>query len=355
MSVTGPPDLVGAYLDHALAGDVRKAVDVTLGLLDAGFPEEMVITDLLAAAQRQVGERWQANELSVADEHVATGVTQSALHALASAAEAPGGAGVVVVACAEGDWHAIASEMFAEQLRSRGFIVAFLGPSTPAAHVARFVERHRPDALAVTCNLPLFFRGVARLADVAHAIGVPVLAGGRALQDGAARARLVGADGWAQDVAGAVAVLDAWRGHRVELRPAPTMLDQGAVELEDLAPSIAAAALEELVRTLPAMADRSPSQIARTREDLTFIVRFAAAAQLVDDELVFTGFLDWLDQVLGARDVPTAVIAAGLEALRPLLGQVSDTAGHLADLGLRHLSRSPRRPEPQDDGRSHDG
>ena len=96
---------------------------------------------------------------------------------------------LVVVTCAEGDWHAIAAHMFAEQLRSRGVVVAYLGASTPADHVARFFARHRPEVVAVSCNLPLYFRGLSRIADVAHALGIPVLAGGAG--DGRERREIV--------------------------------------------------------------------------------------------------------------------------------------------------------------------
>ena len=38
--------------------------------------------DLLAAAQREVGQRWYCNELTSADEHLASGVSAAALDTL---------------------------------------------------------------------------------------------------------------------------------------------------------------------------------------------------------------------------------------------------------------------------------
>ena len=52
-----------------------------------------------------------------------------------------------------------------------------LGASTPADHLTRFLERHRPDAFAVSCSLSVHYCGVARLADAAHRCGVPVARG----------------------------------------------------------------------------------------------------------------------------------------------------------------------------------
>ncbi len=337
MSPNQSGDLIDSFLGHALVGESHQAVRFALDLLDAGIPEEAVITDLLAPAQRQVGERWHQNTLSVADEHLATGAAESALHAL-GAATAPGGTGLVVVACAEGDWHAIAADMLSEQLRSRGMNVAFLGASTPTDQVARFVARSRPDAIAVSCNLPLFFTGVARLVDAAHLLGVPVLAGGRALQGGPEKSKLLGADGWAPNIDDATAVLTDWREHQPQVSAEPTRLDRGAVELEIRASELATAAYAGLVQRFPAMGRYDDRQLARTREDLVFIVQFVAAAHLVGDESVFTEFLDWLAELLEVRDVPRTALTAGLEALQPLLRQVNRTSGQLVDLGVRQLA-----------------
>ena len=80
----------------------------------------------------------------------------------------------------------------------RGFAVSFLGASAPADHVASFLSRRRPDALAVSCAMAPFFGGVIRLADAAHRHGIPVLAGGQALGRAQARgAACLGADAWA--------------------------------------------------------------------------------------------------------------------------------------------------------------
>lgn len=338
MSDPSSSQLLDEFLAYALAGDSRRGAGQVLRMLDDGVPAETIITDLLAPAQREVGERWHRNELGVADEHLVTGVTESALHALAGAETVPGTTGLVVVACAEGDWHALSARMFAEQLRGRGVVVAFLGPSTPADHVARFVKRHRPDALAISCSLPIFYGGIARLTDVAHGFGVPVLAGGRALHDAPERADRLGVDAYAEDIDEALATLAGWRKRPPVLRPDATPLPVDAIELEGRAGELGAAAFGELVRRFPPLAGYDAQQVARTREDLVFIVQFVAAALLVDDPSVLTTFLDWLGELLAERDVPPAALAGGLGALHLLISAVSPAGGRLGELGLRHLA-----------------
>ncbi len=346
MSAT-PAELVAPFLDLAHAGDTKAAVRVVMGLLDAGLPERVILVDLLAAAQREVGERWLRNDWTVVDEHLVSGVIESAVHALEtldSSVTHEAERGFVVVACSEGDWHSLPSHMFANMLRDQGFAVSFLGSSTPAEHVGRFLARHQPDALAVSCTVPLAFNGVVRLSDAAHAEGVPVIAGGYALGDTPTRATRLGADAWAHDLASATSVLSSWHEHGTPALNSVTV-DHVALDLDARAPEIAKTAFVELSERFPAMAAYDTRQLTRTREDLEFIVRFVAATQLVDDSSVFTEFLAWLRTLLAARDVPPAAIIAGLQALAVQVDQMSIlTAGILA-LGLNFL----RAPDPRDE------
>jgi methanogenic corrinoid protein MtbC1 len=328
MSAQIPPDATGRYLELAVAGQQRQAVAVVLDLLDRGVPVASIITELLGAAQNETGRRWQRGEWSAADEHLVSGVSQAALEALATTAPVVEPEGSVVVACAEGDWHSLPARMFAELLRGTGVEVAFLGASTPAADVAGFIARHQPDALTITCNLPLSYVGTARLADAAHRHGVPVVAGGRALT--ARRATRLGADAWAPDLAGVVEVLRGWRRASPAVSRSPVTLNQAARALDERAGTLADRAFEDLGERYPAMAEYDNRQRARTREDLIYIVQFLAAARLVDDPEVFTTFLRWLEELLLQRGVPASALAAGLASLAPLVREVDEEAYRLA-------------------------
>lgn len=340
MTAVEPVGLLDDYAQLALAGRAGPAIALALRMLDEGQPAGDIIGRVLAPAQRAVGDSWHRDEIGVGEEHVATGVTHAVLHALGDATPEPTDSARVVVACAEGDWHGIAAHMLAEQLRAKGLTVAFLGASTPAGHLGGFLDRYGADALAVSCNLPIFSSGLARLADAAHGVGVPVLAGGRGLGSRADRALRLGADGWAPDADTAAVTLAGWRDRRPAPRPLPTFLDPEGAALERRAGELADRAMARLQAVFPRMASYRPDQLDRTREDLTSIVQFTAAAQLVDDPGVLTDFLDWLAVLLRVRHVPGSALRSGLEVLRPLLHEAGVGPGHLADIGVDHLSRS---------------
>lgn len=326
MSARVTHEVLEQYLDLARGGYRQQAVRLVTGLADTGVPTPTIITELLVPAQAVTGERWQTGRWTVADEHLVTGVSQAALEAL-SHGESPQQKGRVVSVCAESDWHALPSQMFAELLRGHGYDVEFLGASVPADDVGAYLARRRPDALAVTCNLALSYPGVARLVDAAHRHSVPVLAGGAALT--AARAERLGADGWAADAAGADQLLTDWRHRSPTIDTRPVALDTAALSLESRAAEIADQCMAALHARLPDMAGYDARQLEHTHDDLAYIVRFAAAARLVDDPQVFGDFLAWLDPLLASRGVPPAALRAGLDVVAEVAEPLDAEAAQL--------------------------
>jgi len=114
------------------------------------------------------------------------------------------------------------------------------------------------------------------------------------------------------------------------------------VRLDLESPALAAAAFDTMMDSYRHMRGYTAEQLDRTREDLVSIVRYSAAARLVADPSVFTDFLDWLRDLLAARDVPLVALAAGLHALAPGVDAFDGDAGELIRHGLRHLADEPR-------------
>ena len=322
-----PAEAVDTYLSLALAGEQGRAISYVMDLLHPAT-STVLITDLLAPAQHEVGERWHRGELSTADEHLVTGVSESALAALCTSMIRPELTGLVLVTSAEGDWHSLAARMFAEQLRDAGREVLYLGPSAPGEEVAAFIERRRPEAVTVTCNLATSYVGTARVVDAAHLHGVPVLAGGRALD--LQRALHLGSDAWARDATSAVRVLDQWRVRTPVVDRRGGRLDRGALELDARAAGIGWSAFDQLLQRFPGLSSgegRYPG--IRIREDLVATVRFLAAARLVEDGTVFVRFQGWLRQLYLSRGLPGHVVEASAEATHPFVAEVDRAAADL--------------------------
>ena len=314
-----PADLIERYLEYALAGHRQRAVSVAVDLLEEGVPKSRILREVLAPAQREAGRRWERGELTVAEEHIISGATHSAVEALATTDALSTTHGLVVAVCAEHEWHALPALMVVEELRDHGQGVLYLGPSVPPDDLSALFARHDPDAVAISCSVALHLRGVTAVADAAHAHGLPVLAGGRALTS--QRAAVLGADGWAADVRDAADLLARWRQQPPSVSRDGARLDPGSVALDDHAGHRADLAFSTLEDRLPQLARYTERQRAHTRADLEYIARHLAAAGLVGEPELFTEFIDWLTDLLAHRGVPVSAVHEGLQAL----------ATHLAD------------------------
>ncbi len=284
---------------------------------DAGLA---VTVKLLAEVQQKVGDLWQRNQLTVADEHAATAITDLALAAACLEAgrrpRAP--EGTAVVGCAEEEWHVMPARMFAEQLAAAGWDVVFLGASTPAEHLQRFVAAEQPTAVAVSCTVPVHLHGARRAIAAGHAAGVPVIAGGAAFGTAPNRAAAIGADAWASTLDDAVAILRRWAGSRPPLA-APLVDDAPALAAATERPVIVERAMSTLVTRFPPLAGYTDWQLARTREDLHFILQFVEASLLTGDDSIITSFPSWLTSVLTARGLPHGIVPLGIDVLHESL------------------------------------
>ena len=210
-SETDQPALRDARLGMLAAlvgGDTSLAFRITTDLLSEGVPFDAIVIDVLGPVQAELGRKWAAGDLGIADEHAASAGIDELLVRLGATVEAPSGP-TVVVASAEHDAHALGGRIVASALSLEGFRVLFLGASVPAADLADFLELHQPLALALSCSIPTALVGVAGSVAAAHESGVPVVAGGRALAGGERAVRL-GVDAFARVPHDAVEILQAW-------------------------------------------------------------------------------------------------------------------------------------------------
>ncbi len=324
MAGVGPLPEVGTYLTHLETADRIGALRVALSVGQTASPAD-VIARLLIPAQEHVGRLWETNLWDVSQGYAATAVTEFVLAAAASRWVPPlRPTGRVVVVCASGEWHTLPARMAAELLHLDGWPVVLMGASLPAEHLERYLRLGEVLACVVSCTVASCLPGVGQLVEVAHGCGLPVLAGGRAVNE--RRAGAAGADAWAADAASASAILERWADAPPPPRgPAP--VPKGYVELEGRRRDLAGDALGQLLLRLPKLPSAGSASTHRRYEDLDGILRFTAAAVHMDDEAIIPEYLSWLDRVLGSRGAPEllpALVESVLAVFDPALAAADD-------------------------------
>ena len=317
------------YFRRVEAFDSPGASDLVIELLAQGMSMEAIITEVLAPAQVHVGQLWEAGRWSVADEHVATSVTEGAVSTLIHAATPRRGAHArhVAVSCVEGEWHSLPARMAAVVGGASGEArMTMLGASLPPEHLHRRLSAGDIDVLALSCTMPSNLIGAARCIAAAHDLDIPVVVGGRAFDHRPQRARAIGADGWAFDPRALSGPLPDPAGRTVEMSHEVLLLDA----VDD---AIISLAYDRLVGAFPRLAGMTRYQQARTREDLRWMARYTAAALLTDDASIVDDLLTWLCGLLGEKVPASVIVTSALllaETLEPHTPSGAAVLGHAA-------------------------
>jgi methanogenic corrinoid protein MtbC1 len=156
----------------------------------------------------EVGRRWESNRITVAQEHMATAITQHVIaHLYPLIPPAQSQKGKMVITGVEGEMHQVGPNIVADVLESSGWDVRFLGTNTPAASVLQAVEDHRADVLGISATMLFNIPNVRRLSAEARAIrgrNLRVILGGSAFRSTPELYKELGAVGVALDVRAAV-------------------------------------------------------------------------------------------------------------------------------------------------------
>ncbi|NBD09723.1 MULTISPECIES: B12-binding domain-containing protein [Corallococcus] len=172
------------YLTAQLSGNRQEALRLLVdeGLL-CGVPLQDLHLSIIQAAQYEIGRLWQENHISVAQEHMATAISQFVLaHLYRHLPRDPSNGKVVMMACVEGELHEVGARMASDFLEMAGFDVRFIGANVPADHLARMVREAPPDLLALSVTMPFHLpqvrESVRKVREVAPAL--PIAVGGLA-------------------------------------------------------------------------------------------------------------------------------------------------------------------------------
>ncbi|GGF46701.1 hypothetical protein GCM10011519_20860 [Marmoricola endophyticus] len=130
------------------------------GLLDAAFAAHrvaVVVDDLVFPFLRELGDAWERGEVSVAQEHWASGLVRGRLVGLASALAAGRPVpprGTAVLACPTYERHDIGLLALDLVLRERGWDSVFLGADTPVDAAVELALDRDADVLVLCGSEP---------------------------------------------------------------------------------------------------------------------------------------------------------------------------------------------------------
>jgi methanogenic corrinoid protein MtbC1 len=153
-TLASPEQVADRFTALAVSGNGADASQTVLLCDELGMPLERIFDEVLRPSLVDIGERWAAGTLTVAQEHevselVRDLIAQLTLRHRPSHSDLP----VVVAACVADELHELGLRMVSGLLRQRGARVHFLGANVASWFVVESTQRL--DAAAVLLSVAL--------------------------------------------------------------------------------------------------------------------------------------------------------------------------------------------------------
>jgi len=142
------------YLGALLAGKLSECKRLVQELIDADIELRHLYSHLYQRSLYEVGERWETNQITVANEHLATSITEHLLglsYPIVFGTERIGKS--AVICCIANEFHQIGGKMVADILELNGWDGHFLGANTSIEDVLQTIQQEQPDLVGLSLSI----------------------------------------------------------------------------------------------------------------------------------------------------------------------------------------------------------
>jgi methanogenic corrinoid protein MtbC1 len=157
------------FLAAILSGQRPAALNIVEEAIRSGHSHVDIYVDVFAASLHHVGKLWEQNQITVAQEHMATSITQYAIAAIyPRLVPAAVHRGMAVVTGVSGELHQIGANLVADSLEAEGWNVRFLGSNLPHSSVIAALEETSANILCISTTIIANLPSVAELVQSVH-------------------------------------------------------------------------------------------------------------------------------------------------------------------------------------------
>jgi MerR family transcriptional regulator, light-induced transcriptional regulator len=204
-------ELASQYLSALLRYERHAASDLILRAVENKISIREIYSYVFESCQYEIGRLWQANIVSVAQEHYCTAATQlimSQLYPYIFRADRSS-RGTIVATCVSGELHEIGARMLCDLLEMEGWNTIYLGANVPAAGVVGILRDNHCNILAVSASMTFHIPAVRETIKAVRAAcpETKILVGGYAFKIAPNLWRNVGADYWTRNASEAISLI----------------------------------------------------------------------------------------------------------------------------------------------------
>jgi len=202
------------FLSAILSGQRQAALNIVEESLRVGHSHVDIYVNLFTESLRRVGALWEQNQISVAQEHIATSITQYAIAAIYPRLVPTSiHRGSMVVTGVAGELHQIGANLVADAMEANGWTVRFLGTNLPHSSIISAIDEISADVLCISTtilgNIPSVVELIQAVRDKLKERTPEIVLGGAAYRLAPQFARDVGAKAAITDLRHALTMLCA--------------------------------------------------------------------------------------------------------------------------------------------------
>lgn len=134
-----------------LEGDPDKAWACIKSYPKTARPD--IYHHLITPAMQRIGQLWEHNEITVADEHLATATCDFMLSKLSFGISKAASAGKAMFLCLDGEQHYLGLKMVDSLFREQEWKTQYLGPNLPLEYALQKAESWKPDVIGLSVSI----------------------------------------------------------------------------------------------------------------------------------------------------------------------------------------------------------
>lgn len=174
------------YFNSLLEGNKSHCSKIVTHLIDEGVPPKEIYTELFQKSMYQIGRMWDNCKINVANEHLATTITESLISTIYPViSKIPKNGKKAIIACIDKEFHDLGAKIISDFFEINGWNTYYLGANMPIHDFLKMVEEKQPQIIGLSFN---FYMNLTRLTNFIEEIGkkfpeINIIVGGQGFNE----------------------------------------------------------------------------------------------------------------------------------------------------------------------------
>ncbi|MDT9025962.1 MULTISPECIES: cobalamin B12-binding domain-containing protein [Rossellomorea] len=145
--------LVQAFTKSILAGDVHSLMELHSSSIHSKIDNFTFYEKIIKPSMYRIGDLWEKNQITVADEHLATATLKYLLATIFTHQEALENHPKALLFCIEGEHHSLGLELANEVFKEKQWNTRYLGANVPVKDALTFIEAWEPHVVGISIGM----------------------------------------------------------------------------------------------------------------------------------------------------------------------------------------------------------